>query len=205
MKTSAIKFGLCLALGLMARAQDANTDTPTTPPTTPPEHKGSGGHGRHGHGQGQGQGLGQGQGQGQGECKGPNSEEAKKFRESLKNMPEDQRKAAIQKRMAEMGGKFKADGAQRLAKIKEHIEQNKNLTDAQKKEILGHIQGQFEKAKAEREKIMSDTTLDPGKKRAAMQKLHESLDAERKAMREKYRNAFGPPPGHQPGGAPPSV
>jgi hypothetical protein len=164
----------------MARAQGADTETTTTPP---PEQKGPGGHGRHG--------------PGQCKLKGPQGEQAQKFRESLKGLSEEERKVAIQKFRAKMDAKFK-----------KRIEDNPKLTAEQKKEILDHMQ----KAQEAREKIMNDSSLSMEQKREAMEKLRETQEAARKELREKYPDAFGPPPGKpagaphgQPGDTPPSV
>ena len=199
-KTWGLVAGLCLAAGLIARADDATTTT--EPATTTPEH--------HGQGTKHGQGLGQG-GNGAG-VTGQNREGMEKFRESLKDMTPEQRQEAIKKFKEKMGAKGGGAGGEQWRekfkdmtpeqrqeamkkmgdKMRERIEQNPKLTAEQKKEILEQMQQFREKSQAEREKIMSDSSLNEEQKRAAMRKLMED---HLKSMREKYPHAFGQKPG----------
>ena len=176
-KTLGAVAGLCLALGLVAQAED-------TPNTTPPAGKGGpGGVGRPGHHR---------PGQGHGDFKGPQGEEFQKMREKLKDMTPEQRQEAMKKFREKMGDKGKGGNMEdRAAKMKEHIQNNPKLSDEQKKEILGHMA----KMREAREKIMKDSSLNEEQKREAMKKLHD----EGQSIREKYRDILGPPPGHQPG------
>ena len=76
--------------------------------------------------------------------------------------------------------------------MKERVEQNDKLTAEQKKEILAHM----EKMKAEREKIMSDSSLNEEQKREALQKLHEKsremFQKHREAMEGQHQRKAGP-------------
>jgi len=197
MKSLGWVTGVGLALGVVARAQDTNTTATTT--TTPPEHNG-----RAHHGHMEAGGLGQG---GTEQYRA----EMEKFRESLKDMPEDQRQEAIKKFREKMGAKMKTGAQDRAAKFKEHIEQNPNLTAEQKKEILEHMEKTREKFRVEYQKIMGDSSLNAEQKRAAMKKFREEMEVQGKTMREKYRGVFGPKseksgsPQEQPSSTPPSV
>lgn len=65
-------------------------------------------------------------------------------------------------------------------KMKERVEQSDKLTAEQKKEILALL----EKMKAEREKILNDSSLNKEQKRDAVSKLREKERDELKKYRE---------------------
>lgn len=210
-KTLGLMASVCLAFNMAGRAQDTTNSAPTLP-----EHK------YHN----QGLGVQAGGPDGGGEIREKYREAEKAFRESIKGLPEDQRKAAIQKHRAEMGEKLSAEIKERLARMKEHIENNPRLTAEQKQKILSQMERQFKataefmqnlqkKAQAGREKILNDSSLNEDQKHAAMKKFEEGLrdemkqhreamEAQRKEMREKYPGAFGPP-SEQPQNSKPSV
>ena len=112
-----------------------------------------------------------------------NREEMQKFRETLKDMTPEQRQAAMQKFRQKMAEKFK-----------ERVEQSDKLTAEQKKEILAHM----EKMKAEREKIMSDSSLNEEQKREAMKKLTEKTRELFQKHREALEGQHAPKAGDKP-------
>lgn len=182
MKFVGVAACLCLALGLTARAEEGSSTN------APAKHHG-------------GPGLHRGAGAGGGELGGANSEEIQKFREKLKDMTPEQRQEAIQKFREKMGAKAGGGGEQWRDKLKdmtpeqrqeamkkmgermkERIEQSDKLTAEQKKEILAHM----EQMKAEREKIMNDSSLSAEQKREALQKLREKA----RELFQKHREAL---------------
>jgi len=189
---------LCLAFGLPARAEESSsTNAPSKPHGGPGLHRGPGAGGEAG-----------------GAVGAVSREEMQKFRESLKDMTPEQRQEAMQKFRQKMGAKAgggELGGADReemqkfreslkdmtpeqrqeamqkfrqkmAAKMKERIEQNDKLTAEQKKEILGAM----DKLKAEREKIMSDSSLNEQQKREALKKLAEQA----RELFQKHREAL---------------
>lgn len=138
--------------------------------------------------------------------------ENKAFRQSLKDVPEGQREAAI---VAHRNSQFEENLAahakmhdQQMAQLRSKLADNKNLTDAQKQEIIAKAEQEYQnnvaQAKARHAETMSyaqqvrnDPNLSPNQKKEKMQQYHQQNKAEyqaarqdKKAKRENLREEF---------------
>lgn len=139
-------------------------------------------------------------------------EENKAFRDSLKDVPEGQREAAIinhrNSQFADNMTQHATMHATKMSELKAKLDQNTNLTEAQKQEIIAKVEKEYQdntaKAQAKHteginyaQQVMSDESLSPEQKKEKMKAYHEENKAdrekfreERKAKRENLREEF---------------
>lgn len=138
--------------------------------------------------------------------------ENKTFRESLKNVPEGQREAAI---VAHRNSQFEENltahakmHEQQMAQLQSKLAANKNLTDAQKQEITAKAEKEYQdnvaKAQAHHteamnyaQQVRNDPNLSPEQKKEKLEEYHQQSKAqhqqamqEHKAKREGLREGF---------------
>lgn len=130
--------------------------------------------------------------------------ENKAFRQSLKDVPEGQREAAI---VAHRNSQFEENLAahaqmhdQQMAHLRSKLADNKNLSDAQKQEIIAKAEQEYQnnvaQAKARHtenmnyaQQVRNDTNLSPTQKKEKMQAYYQENKAEKKqAFEEKKAN-----------------
>ncbi len=124
--------------------------------------------------------------------------ENKAFRETLKSIPEEQRQSAVfehrDSQFAENVARHEQMHTENMARIKEKLSANTQLTEAQKQEILTKAENSYQEKVAQAkerhianmnfaQQVANDASLSPEQKR---EKLQEYMKNNREEMKEKH-------------------